>query len=189
LHSRLPLGSLNTAYAETSLHLFAQIAQTEARYKNHKFNKEFAFHEYHEKICNGSSCSGKTTLIKELENKGLCVLNEVAKKIISERWNMAQTKEEFLKKQILIFNEQTYNEKKFEKEFPCINEVFLDRSLIDCVSYSMFFTGKIPDEFSRMDLYKRYSSIFSLKPLPFIHDGLRIERDGNEAWEIHKKNH
>src|SRR3989344_6763654 len=138
-------------------------------------------------VITGSSCSGKTTLIKELESRGFYVLKEVARKIISERKYMPQTKDEFLKKQILIFNEQFYNEEKFEREFPNADMVFLDRSLIDCISYSIFFTGKIPEEFLNFDFCNRYSSIFSLKPLPFVHDGLRIEEDGNEAEEIHKK--
>ena len=98
-------------------------------------------------VITGSSCSGKTTLIKELESRGFYVLKEVARKIISERKYMPQTKDEFLKKQILIFNEQFYNEEKFEREFPNADMVFLDRSLIDCISYSIFFTGKIPEEY------------------------------------------
>lgn len=133
----------------------------------------------------GGPSSGKTTIIKELEKKGFDVVHEFAREVISSRSHLELNKQEVIERQKIIFNSQLEIEKTFEKYPPLLNLLFLDRGLIDNLAYSKHLLGKIPFEISSVELKNRYKKVFCLEPLPFINDGLRIEKGEEEALKIH----
>jgi predicted ATPase len=131
----------------------------------------------------GGSCSGKTTLISELKQRGFSVLEEVARQVLEERKHIPTNQKEWEARQNLIFKTQLEQEAQFSEE----DLVFLDRGILDVVAYSEHFLGYVPDLVKNSQLTNRYSSIFVLDRLPFEDDGLRVESGEKEALELHNK--
>jgi len=128
-------------------------------------------------VLTGGPSSGKSTLVKELERRGHRILHEVARRVIEERKCQSLTKEEQLIRQKLIYNRQVESERNLS------GLVFLDRGAIDVVAYSKHLLGYLPFEIGT----NNYSVVFSLERLPFVDDGLRVEKGDGEAQEIHEK--
>ena len=131
----------------------------------------------------GGSCSGKTTLINELKQRGFSVLEEVARQVLEERKDAPKTPEEWETRQNLIFKTQLEQEAQLAED----DLVFFDRGILDVVAYSEHYLGYIPDLVKNSQLTNRYSSIFVLDRLPFEDDGLRVESGEKEALELHNK--
>lgn len=133
-------------------------------------------------VITGGPCSGKTTIIEELNKRGFPVLRETAKEIIATRRYIPISKEESEIRQDLIFNEQLAKEEKAERGFDEI--LFLDRGLIDGLGYSVLYSGK---ESIRKYLpiveTKKYDAIFLFELLPFDSGGFRSENE-EEAKKI-----
>lgn len=133
-------------------------------------------------VLTGGPCSGKTTIIEELSQRGYSVLKETAKEIIEKRKHIPISKEESFIRQDLIFKTQLMKEEKIEKEN--YNLLFLDRSLIDGLGYSLFYCGEdsIKDYLPFVQKMK-YDAIFLLELLPFNSEGFRPENE-EEARNI-----
>ena len=131
-------------------------------------------------VITGGPCSGKSSLIDELDKRGYVTIKEVAREIISKRLDNSLTTEEFRIRQSLIYDEQ------LKRENSLISNIsFLDRSLIDSLFYSKMQTGTIPERFFENDLNERYNGVFVLEILTFVKDELRIEKDEKEARSNH----
>lgn len=131
-------------------------------------------------VLTGAPCSGKTTLIDELKSQGYDVINESARRILSERYSSGKIDPRSLQYDILeaqLLEESRYNG----------SLVFLDRGCIDVLAYSEHLLGSIPDDFKKHDFRKMYDLVFLLERLPFLHDGIRIEKDDSEAGILHSK--
>ncbi len=136
-------------------------------------------------VLTGGPCSGKTTTIQKLNKLGFLVINEIATEVILERQNIPLSKEEFLKRQDLIFERQLFKEKEYQKGNNSI--LFLDRGLIDGLAYTIFYAGEEAIKKYDFDFNKkRYDLIFSLEQLPFAKEGFRIEDSEEEARRIHR---
>jgi predicted ATPase len=122
----------------------------------------------------GPSC-GKTELIKEIKKRGFPCIHEVAREVIRERTYVPQT-EPF---QLEIFRRQIVLEEE--------RMGFFDRSALDGVVYSEKYLGFVPKEIIRFDYTGRYDHVFILNRLPFKSDGERVERDDNEAEDVHRR--
>lgn len=136
-------------------------------------------------VLTGGPCSGKTSVIRELEKRGFNVLQETAKEIVAARRHILMTKEESDIRQKLIFNEQFAKEKNAEKNN--FELLFLDRSLIDGLAYSLLYSGE--DSVKKYLPFvekQKYDSVFVLELLPFNSEGFRA---GNETEEEARKIH
>lgn len=130
-------------------------------------------------VLTGGPSSGKTTLIKTLEERGYSVIHEVARKVIEKRKHIPLSKNEWIIRQKLIYQEQLKGESNYSgKEI-----LFLDRGAPDIIAYSKYFLGYIPFEIGQFN----YHQIFQLERLPFVDDGLRVESGDKEAQIIHEK--
>lgn len=136
-------------------------------------------------VLTGSACCGKTGVIEELKNRGYLVVEETARPVLQERVNFKPTKKEIAKRQKLIFYMQLEEEKKAENIRGEI--LFLDRSLIDVIAYSLYYLKKIPGYINNYKLLREYDNIFILERYPFINDGVRVEKTEAVAKAIHKK--
>ncbi len=137
-------------------------------------------------VITGGPCSGKTTVIEELAKRGFSVLKETAKEIVAIRRHIPMTKEESQIRQDLIFNEQLAKENKAEKKDCEI--LFLDRGLIDGLSYSILYAGEASiQRYLPAVKEKNYDFVFLLELLPFDSGGFRAENENEEeARKIQK---
>jgi predicted ATPase len=133
----------------------------------------------------GGPSSGKTTLIKMLEEKGFPIIPEVAADIITARGGLDQTdKQEYSKVQVEIASEQTRRE--------CQNYsgklTFLDRGIYDGIAYCEKYLGGIPERVKTiLEKHQGYDRIFELERLPFVKKAYRIEKNDLEAIDLHER--
>ncbi len=138
-------------------------------------------------VITGGPCTGKTSVINELEKRGFAICNEVAREMLKNKENSS-----FIDFETQIFKKQLQKESELEdklkkKSYKGETGLFLDRGLIDIVAYSLHHLNSVPAEIASFDYSKRYNLVFILDGLPFINDGIRLEKDANEAEEIHKR--
>lgn len=140
-------------------------------------------------VITGGPCSGKTTLIdnlekfNKLENRNFQMIPEIPRIVIqkaldkgkphpfSEQGNPKATEEKFIKKQVKF-------EKNIERNFSS-ETIFCDRGLFDILAYCKYYKLKIPENFEQKKaIHKPYKKIFLLdlpKESQYIQDEVRIE--------------
>lgn len=133
-------------------------------------------------VLTGGPASGKTSVINELKKRGFSVIDEVARKVIDERKHLMINETEKIIRQEIIFQRQL----DIEKEFENINLLFLDRGVIDNLAYCYHLLENVPKSISSFNFSNRYDGIFVLDRLPFEQDGLRVEKDDEEADKMHR---
>lgn len=96
----------------------------------------------HRIVFTGAQGTGKTTVLKEFENKGMNVITEVVRELA--KTGVKINKEGDEKGQAKIF--KTYKDKLSTSD---INGYISDRCMVDVVAYSMYLAeqGKVSDEF------------------------------------------
>ncbi len=129
-------------------------------------------------LTGGPSC-GKSTQIESLRKRGFCTLTETAREVIERNGFPIDAKQiEFFQKE--LFNLQLYRENELKSDIS-----FLDRGLGDSHAYCKYHLNFIPKEIEYFDLSKRYTKVFILDRLKFVNDGIRLEKNENEALLIH----
>lgn len=136
-------------------------------------------------VLTGAPSSGKTTIIKLLEEKGYVVQHELARFYIDQEMKLGKTLQE-IRKNEKIFQDNILNlkieaEKKHKKE----NIVFFDRGIPDTLAYYKLLHIS-QDNFLKKTLRKsQYRKIFLFESLPYIKDYARIETP-EESLRIEK---
>lgn len=105
-------------------------------------------------VITGGPCSGKTTVISLLKRKGFLVLEETAREVLRNNKRRKNPKND-LELQIEIFERQIKKENNLGDA-----QVFLDRSALDGVAYSLLMHGRVPDIALNYDFKGRYDLIF-----------------------------
>ncbi len=126
-------------------------------------------------VLTGAACSGKTTLIDMLANRGFKTAPETARLYIDEELARGRTIEEILgipATELCIEEMQM----RIEHGLRAKEVVFLDRALPDCLTFRRL-VGLDPNEILAKCLHHRYASILILDPLPFELNGARVEAD------------
>ena len=134
------------------------------------------------KICviTGASSSGKTTIINLLSDMGFTIMHEVARDVLQEGILHPD-------KDVLKFQKEVAK-RHYEKEqvirLKNNNEIiFLDRGMYDNVAFCKYFGLKDLPETLNKNL--KYDAVFVLDQLKnFEHDGIRIEKNMEEALKI-----
>lgn len=124
-------------------------------------------------VLTGPPCSGKTTLINALRDKGYTISEEVArthyldlishytqKKVLSDP---VQLQEDIL--QIEIKREQSLDPNEL---------IFFDRALPDSIAYYQQL-GKVPQHVTKAAKLNHYKGVFFLEALPYEKDIIRTE--------------
>ena len=127
-------------------------------------------------VITGAPCSGKTAVIRELEQLGYPVVHEVARAYIDERLQNGETIAQ-IKTDILSFERHIlYKKIAIEQSLLKEETVFLDRAVPDSVGYYIL-EGLDPDDPIQKSRLWRYKKIFFFDRIPFEKDPVRSEDD------------
>jgi len=137
-------------------------------------------------VLTGGPGVGKTTLIKELENRGFNVVSEVATIIIEQAIKQGKTHPAHDLKSLKIFIKDICATQKAKEQALRNNELyFLDRGFHDPVAFCSFYAIEVPEELREATVNAGYSSVFILDFLD-VYENSEIRR---ETPETSKKLH
>jgi len=125
-------------------------------------------------VITGAPCSGKTTVIRELEKHGYRVVHEAARAHIDKELMMGKTIRE-IKADIAAFEQHILDQKiKTEASLPINETIFLDRAVPDSIAY-FTLEGLDPGGPIEKSKITRYKKIFFFERLMFQKDAVRSE--------------
>ena len=127
-------------------------------------------------VITGAPCSGKTSVINALEQRGYRVVHEVSRAYIDSELQKGKQLAQ-IKSDIFAFEQHILNEKvRISALLPENEMIFLDRGVPDSIAY--FRADGIESEAPlEKSLQVRYKAIFYLKRLKFQKDPVRSEDD------------
>jgi predicted ATPase len=126
-------------------------------------------------VITGAACSGKTTLIDQLADKGFETVPETGRQYLEREMAKGRTLDK-------IFENETDErgmkdmQLRIEHGLRAIDVAFLDRAFPDCLTFYRA-SGLNPNEILAECFHHRYASVFVLDRLPFRQDAARIEDD------------
>ena len=126
-------------------------------------------------VLTGAACSGKTTLIDLLAEKGYQTTPETARMFIDRELAVGRPLEDIFKdpaSEPCIIEMQS----KIEHGLQANDIVFLDRGLPDSLTFCRF-VGLNPNDILAECFHYQYASVFILDQLPFQLNGARIKDD------------
>lgn len=125
-------------------------------------------------VITGAPCSGKTSVIREIERRGYQVIHEVARAYIdrqlSRGWQIDQIKADILQFERHILHEKLRIEASLKKAGP----IFFDRGVPDSIAYYNL-EGLDPAEPLKYSRRSGYSKIFFFERFDFLQDEVRSE--------------
>jgi len=132
-------------------------------------------------VITGAPCSGKTTVINELQRRGYRCAPEVARAVIDARLaegiSVAQMRaDEAVFQRSLIDAKVALEEQLDPQEL-----VFMDRAMPDSITY-LKMKGIDADDVTQLSKRFRYAHVFQFERLPLLADGARVEDDERSAF-------
>lgn len=123
----------------------------------------------------GGVCSGKTSVINELQKRGYRVVPETARELIDEGMEEGKTLEE-ARGDVLSFQRRVLRRQE-EKEavLPHDEVVFLDRANPDARAFLRFSNLAEPEDVTEALSRCSYEKVFMLEPIRFESDYYRVE--------------
>jgi predicted ATPase len=135
-------------------------------------------------VITGAPCSGKTSVIKELERRGYKVVHETARAFIDQQLAAGRRLDE-IKADEPAFENHILNAKLvIESSLPPNETIFLDRGIPDSIAYFKL-AGLNPDSPLRESNRLRYRRVFFFEKLGFLKDRVRCE-DESTADRLHR---
>ena len=132
-------------------------------------------------VITGASCSGKTTLVKLLANKGFQTVPEAGREFFERESAKGRTIEGIREDQA-TFTRQVYDIMvEHESKLRATELNFLDRALPDGFAFYRL-AGLNPNEILPDCFQHRYASVFLLNRLPYQKDGIRVADDDTAAY-------
>ena len=132
-------------------------------------------------VITGAPCSGKTTLIKRIADKGFQTVPETGRIVIEAELARGRTLEEIRENESVFQRSLLDARVKVEHSISTNDLVFLDRALPEFITFYRA-NGLNPNEILSECLHYRYASIFILDRLPLIRDGVRAEDDATSDF-------
>jgi predicted ATPase len=131
-------------------------------------------------VVTGAPCSGKTTVIHELERRGYSVVHEAARAYIEANLAAGLSLAR-IRGDVLAFERRLLEEKAaIERKLGARDTLFLDRAVPDSIAYFRL-SGFDPSEPIALSGERRYKKIFLLDRLPARKDAVRKEDDGTAS--------
>jgi len=127
-------------------------------------------------VITGAPCSGKTSVIKALEQQGFRVVHEVARAYIDAELGKGKSLEQIKADPDQFENHIFLTKLKIEASLPPNDIVFLDRAVPDSIAYFQL-EGLDPGQPVEKSKAVRYKKIFLFERLAFLEDGVRSEDD------------
>ena len=125
-------------------------------------------------VITGAPSSGKTTLLKELEKRGYCVVHEVARAFIEKKIQQGRTLEE-IRTDKESFENAVLNAKiAIEANLSKHEVIVFDRAIPDSIAY-FEIAGLDTEEVVAKSPRNEYKKVFLLDRLPYERDHVRIE--------------
>tara|TARA_R110001632_G_scaffold51867_9_gene128986 strand:+ start:1137 stop:1673 length:537 start_codon:yes stop_codon:yes gene_type:complete len=118
----------------------------------------------------GGPSTGKTTLLKELQNRGYPCLEEVSREVIKKA--QSQGIEQLFVTEPLLFSELLLRARivQYEEAAHATSKVvFIDRGIPDTVAYMDFINQSYTDEFTQACHFYIYDAVYVLPPWEAIH--------------------
>ena len=117
-------------------------------------------------VITGAACTGKTTLIDQLAEKGFQTVPEVARQVFEREIARGRTIDEIREDNVSLERYMADVQIKIEHRLVASDVTFLDRALPDCLTFYRVF-GMNPDELLPECFHRLYASVCILDRLPF----------------------
>ncbi|HSG42546.1 MAG TPA: ATP-binding protein [Anaerolineales bacterium] len=132
-------------------------------------------------VITGAPCSGKTTIIDMLAEKGFQTVQEAGREYFEGEFAKGRTIEEIRKDQAVL-TRQVYDIMVEHENGLRAHEInFLDRALPDGFAFYRL-AGMNPNEILPDCFQHRYTAVFLLNRLPYQKDGVRVADDETAAF-------
>jgi predicted ATPase len=127
-------------------------------------------------VITGAPCSGKTTLIDQLADKGFRTVPETGRVYVEGEMAKGRTAAEIVRDAAVGQRAIADLQLSFERRLPVKEVAFLDRGSPDVLTYCRIL-GVNPNAILAECFHHRYASVFLLDRFAFQWDGVRIEDD------------
>jgi predicted ATPase len=131
-------------------------------------------------VVTGASCSGKTTLVDQLADKGFHTVPEAGRQFfereMAKGWTIDEIRKDRATMTCHIYDVMVENERKLHADVV----TFLDRGLPDALAFYRF-AGLNPNEILPDCFQHHYAFVFLLNRLPYQQDGVRAAEDAIAA--------
>ena len=136
-------------------------------------------------VITGAPCSGKTTIVNLLRERGYKTTIEHARHYLDTQRLDGRTTQEVRKNQIEFQLAVLKMQIEQEKELSANDVVFLDRAIPDAMAYYRFLNLPADEKLLEAISTVYYKKVFILEYLPLVHDYARME-DEEAQKQIHK---
>jgi predicted ATPase len=117
-------------------------------------------------VITGAACTGKTTLLELLADRGYRTAAETARQYFENEMAKARTSEEIRDAGLITQQAIFEMQQELEDGLPPAEIIFLDRGLPDSLTFYRVF-GTTPDDLLIDCRKHRYATVFILDRLPF----------------------
>jgi predicted ATPase len=139
-------------------------------------------------VITGASCSGKTTLVNQLTDKGFRTVPEVARGYFKRELAKGRTIDEIREDRATLTCRLYAMMVKNERALRPAEVTFLDRGIPDGLTFYRF-AGMDPNEILPDCFQNRYASVFMLNRLAYQRDEVRAADDATadyfDSWTSH----
>lgn len=125
-------------------------------------------------VITGAPCSGKTTVLRELADRGYSVMPETARTYIDESISQGVSVETIRADEITFQREVLLRKKNNEQSLPQDQIFFFDRGIPDSYAYFRFL-GVTDQQLLKESLSGIYRKVFLLDPASYKKDYARTE--------------
>lgn len=132
-------------------------------------------------VLTGGPCSGKTTMIDQLAEKGFQTIPETARIHVEKELANGRTIEDIRGNADALERCLIDIQLRFERAIRTSDIAFLDRGLPDCLTYCRI-AGMNPNIILPECYHHRYASVFILERFPVQRDNIRIEDEATAEF-------
>lgn len=140
------------------------------------------------RVITGATCSGKTTIINLIAERGFPIVAETGRAYIESELALGRTLEDLRAKESIFQRKLQDLRLEVEHDLNPDAPLFLDRALPDFITFYRV-TGLNPNEILEECLHYRYACVFVLDRLPLERDGVRKEDEADsdfiDEWLSH----
>jgi predicted ATPase len=132
-------------------------------------------------VITGAPCSGKTTLIDQLADRGFRTVPETGRQYIEREMARGRTIDEIREDEAALARGIRDMQLGIEHRLRANDVAFLDRAFPDCLAFCRV-VGLDPNQILAECFHHRYASVFVLDRLPVQQDGVRTEDDATAGF-------